>query len=214
MTTAVNYPPALRNQEICQKYSEYGYSDKIWYESILRIVEINKRYFRKTPLALGLNDFYLRTPPEKVCLPNKDPRYNYLRLAREVADRGVYLFAHHLSGDEKYRSVFHEELKLFSELREKTKIVLGLDNPTTIKHRCGEYRFGEPEKIIDYAFGGVDGIPEINPSYIFFYEQDLNAAEDGIIGEKYECSEWKEKFDNAFKKAYEKWLEEKEGRKK
>jgi len=204
MTTAVNFRRALIDPEICQKYEEFGYSDQLWYETILRIVEINKRYFKKTPLALGLNHFYIGLSPEEVCLPNKNPEYNYLRLAREVADQGVYVFIHHLSGDERWLAN-EEELEMLSEVSKRTKVVLGLDNPTTIKHECGSYRFGEPEKIIDYAFGGVDGIPEIDTSYISFYEQDLDAAEDGKIGEHFVCDEWIEKFKNAFEKAYARW---------
>ena len=220
-TTVVNYPAVLKDTTACQKYNEYGYSDKVWYETMLKMVEINQKYFKKTPLILGLNDFYLLE--DKSCLPNSDPEnYNYLKLAREVSDKGVSIYIHHLgqyvtnyeAGTLVDKNVL-EELEVLSEISKKNPILIGMDNPTTLimdnsttnKSKCDDdYRFGEPDSLIDFAFG-VDNdntIPEINPAFISFYEQDIDAAEDGKI-HNFECKEWKEKFDAAFKKAYAKW---------
>ncbi len=208
-TTAVNYPAALRDADTCQRYEDYGYSDKLWCETILKMVDINQKYFKKTPLALGFSDFHSRE--ENVCLPNINPEvYNYLTLIPEVANKGIYIYIHHLGhyaiidGTPEWGEML-DELKVLAEAGEKTRIVLGMDNPTAVKTDCGQYRFGEPEKIIDYAFGGFNDIPEINTSYLSFYEQDLDAAEDGKIEPAYTCGEWQGKFGNAFKKAYENW---------
>jgi hypothetical protein len=136
-------------------------------------------------------------------MPSRNESYNYLRLAQEVAKKGIYVFSHHLNAYPKADLIIKKEMEAFSEISRITKVVLGMDNPTTTKE-CGVYRFGTPQQLIDYAFGGIEGTPEINTSYIIFYEQDIDAAEDGIIG-KYHCEQWIEDFGEAFEKAYQRW---------
>ena len=162
-TTRVIYP------QIIEKFRKVGYSDKKWFETLEKIMDIYKKAFKKTPLALGVAPF-VKDPDDE------DSQYNNFAIARLAAEKGFYLFYHNLRGTDHWLKSPYP--LFFASIGSKTKIALGLDNPSSLNEKFRK-TYGDPLTTVQYAFGGLKDLPIINTCYIVLYAPDVEAATPG-----------------------------------
>lgn len=143
-STRANYPKMMK------KVASEGYSDEVWYKANAQIMDIYRNAFHKTPLALGL-------APYKKNLNEEEKEYNHLALATLAIEKGFYLFYHNLRGTDEWLNSPYP--RFFASLGTKTKIALGLDNPTSMSEHARK-KYGDPMTIVRYAFGGQPGIDQ------------------------------------------------------
>jgi hypothetical protein len=175
-TTKISGP-----RKILREYRRYGYSDPVWSDTIRRIIDTHCNYFKKTPLALGLSPFMkYGDGSERIINP----------IAEYAAEKGIYLYNHSLKGTAEFAE--NPFLPLYGKLYQKTKIVLGVDNPVSGYRQ----KYGNIHDVVENAFGGVNGVPVTHISYLTLYEMDISAATKG--SPKYD-----ETFETAIKLAYE-----------
>ncbi len=159
-TTRVSYP------QVIKKFRAAGYTDKKWFETLEKIMDIYKKAFKITPLALGVAPF-VKDPDDE------DRQYNHFAIAKLAAEKGFYLFYHNLRGTDHWLKSPYP--RFFASLGSKTKIALGLDNPSSLNEKLRK-TYGDPLTTVQYAFGGLKDLPMINTRYIVLYEPDVEAA--------------------------------------
>jgi hypothetical protein len=162
------------NHRLKKEYENHGYTEELWSQTILNIIDIYKKYFVEKPLVLTLSPFY---GYKKV--GHGDGSEIFLRsIAEYAAARGIYLYNHSLSGTTKFAN--NPFLPWYGELHENTKIILGPDNPVI----ANPEKRGEMQNVIDYAFGDIyvdteeetKHIPKTYVSFLIFYPQDISAT--------------------------------------
>lgn len=179
-TTRVSYP------QLIEKFKAVGYTDARWSGALIKIMDLYKKAFRKTPLALGVAPF-VKDPDDE------DRQYNHFTMAQLAAKKGLYLYYHNLRGTDHWLKSPYP--RFFASLGAKTKIALGLDNPSSANENLRQ-RYGEPSTTMRYAFGGLKDSPIINTCYIVFYERDVEAATPG-------SKRYKKEYEDAMRWAWE-----------
>jgi hypothetical protein len=168
-TTKISHNHRLRKQ-----YENHGYTEELWSQTILNIIDIYKKYFVEKNLVLTLSPFYGYKK-----FGHGDGSEIFLRsIAEYAAAHGVYLYNHSLSGTQRFAN--NPFLPWYGEFHENTKIILGPDNPV-IKN---QQKYGNIEDVTDYAFGdlyvetdeGIKYIPKTYTSFLIFYPQDISAT--------------------------------------
>jgi hypothetical protein len=147
------------------KLRRAGYTDQLWYQTNVQIMNFYQQAFHSTHLALGMAPFTSEG--------NQGVSYNEFNLARLAAQKGMYIDYHNLRGTSDWAHSTYPQF--FASLGTSTKIALGMDNPTTASSRMKQI-YGEPMQIVHNAFGGVSGTGPINTYYLEFYLNDVNAA--------------------------------------
>ncbi len=160
-STRAGYPKMMKQLQ------KAGYTDKLWFETNEKILDIYRNAFHKTPLALGL-------APYKNRLDDEDSAYSHLALAKRAAKKGFYLFYHNLRGTSEWANSPYPAF--FASLGTTTKIALGLDNPASLSPKAAE-KYGDPMQIAHNAFG--EATAPINTCYLELYEQDVTSATRG-----------------------------------
>ena len=162
------------NHRLRKEYENHGYTEELWSQTILNIIDIYKKYFVEKSLVLTLSPFY---GYKKV--GHGDGSEIFLKsIAEYAAAHGAYLYNHSLSGTQRFAN--NPFLPWYGEFHKNTKIILGPDNPI-IKNR---QKYGNIEDVTDYAFGdlyvetdeGIKYIPKTYTSFLIFYPQDISAA--------------------------------------
>jgi hypothetical protein len=149
-------------------FRQAGYTDKVWYDTNVKIMGYYEKAFQGTHLALGMSPF--------INDRRQGQEYNEFKLARLAAQQGMYIDFHDLKATADWVNSPYPQF--FASLGTSTKIALGMDNPTSDSESV-EARYGDPVTNVQYAFGGVNGLPPINTYYIEFYLHDVTAATRG-----------------------------------
>jgi hypothetical protein len=162
-STRVAYPADIG------AFQAVGYTDQLWYQTNLQIMAMYENAFQMTHLALGMGPFVSDSTP-------MNPVYNEFNLGIVAAHLGMYVSYHNLRGTSSW--VDSPYPAFFSSLGTLTKVALGLDNPIS-GGGSDLQTYGDPMTNVQYAFGGVDGLPPINTYYLEFYADDVTVGTPG-----------------------------------
>ena len=178
-------------KKILAEYKKNGYTEEVWSETIKKIINLYKKHFKKTPIALVLSPFHR--------YGDKSEEFIY-PIAEYAAAQGVYLYNHSLTGNPDF--VNNPFIPLYAKVNKITKIILGPDGPVYKKNlteksdkesqeesqsqkkkekRRGGSRKGRGQirDVIENSFGGVSKIPLTHVSYLIFYASDISTATKG-----------------------------------
>jgi ELWxxDGT repeat protein len=161
-TTRVIYPADMN------VFQQVGYTAALWYQTNVQIMGMYQHAFRMSHLALGM------APLDSAM--NPDAQYNEFNLARLAAREGMYIYYHNLYGNDTWVNSPYPQF--FASLGTSTKIDLGMDNPTSGSSSF-QQTYGDPVSCVQYAFGGVNGLPPNNTYYMEWYLDDVDAATPG-----------------------------------
>jgi hypothetical protein len=151
--------------EDIKAYRAMGYTDQLWYQTNKTIMGYYRADFHMTHLSLGMSPFINDSA--------NGPKYNEWNLAIYAAQQGFYIYYHDLLGTSAWINSRYPAF--FASLGTTTKIALGMDNPTS-GNETYETLYGDPVTCVQYAFGGVSGLPIINTYYVVFYLDDVSAG--------------------------------------
>lgn len=193
-----------------EDYKKNGYTEDIWAGTIKSIIEIYRKHFKKTPLALMPSPFQKYGDKSEIFI------YPIIEYA---AQKGIFLYNHSLTGKPDFANNLF--LPMYDKLHNTTKIALGPDGPVKSgrweeatkdysegkkegrrERRGGKYQVkghkerGSIEDVIRNAFGGMNGIPLTHISYLIFYSKDISAATKGT-------NIYDKTFEASIKKAYD-----------
>lgn len=160
---------AIVDENLLQAYRQAGYSEELWLETMKRIIDLYKRSFVKTPLVVRLGPLFKNR--------HKEYEFQIREIARYAADKGVWLYQHNLTGTDKWLEKPYAGI--FSELHDKTKTLLGPDNPVSAASKENDEFYGEIMTVVENGIGGFRGIPKTHISYMIFYANDVSAATKG-----------------------------------
>jgi hypothetical protein len=149
-------------------YQQAGYTDQKWDQAVVQIMADYKNAFHMTHLALGMSPFINNR--------KENSQFNEFQLARLAAQDGFYIYYHDLKGTRAWKKSPYPQF--FASLGQETKIALGMDNPTSGSQSMRR-KYGNPVTTMEYAFGGVNGLPPINTYYVVLYLNDVSAATRG-----------------------------------
>lgn len=175
-----------RKKKIFLEYQRQGYTEKLWTDTIMEIIKIYKRHFKKTPLAVTLSPFYRYGDKSESSI---------YTIVKEVAEMGIYLYNHTLSGKTDFAK--NPFIPMYDKFYKKTEIILGPDNPII----SNTDKYGNIENVVENAFGGLKGMLLTHIKYLIFYPADISAATKGSA--IYDMT-----FESAIKKASERLISE------
>ena len=144
-----------------------GYTAEKWFMANVEIINIYKRHFKHTPLALNIAPF--------IDFGQSDPRFNEMKLAEFAAEQGCYVYYHDLRATTHwYQSAYPALLAPLAESQDSLR-----HGQSHCRQPEDLAKYGDPMSIVEAAFGGIHGMPEIKTSYIQLYSQDVSAATPG-----------------------------------
>lgn len=170
-TKISSYGPIIR------EYENHGFTEELWSQTILNIIDIYRKYFLRKPLALTLSPFFEYQPDG-----SGDGSEIFLKpIAAYAAHNGIYLYNHSLRGTWKFAN--NPFLPWYEEFYGNTKIILGPDNPVI----ADPITYGTIDDVVANAFGGAsfetpEGtkyVPLTHVSFLIFYTMDISAATRG-----------------------------------
>lgn len=153
---------------VFQLYKGEGYTEDRWVATIKKIIDLHDEAFVKTPLAVVMSPFH------KYNVESGGERLK--EIAVYAADRGIYLYNHALTGNNKFVDL-NPFPAIFKSVHRKTKTAFGPDNPLSGTRKRKSQKYGNIGDAVENAFGGIRGIPETYISYLLFYVDDLLASD-------------------------------------
>jgi hypothetical protein len=161
-------------------YKKAGYTDERWVQTIEKIIEVYRRAFKKTPLAIVMSPF------DKTKGPHGGDALK--TIAGYAADRGIYLYNHALTGTDEFVKG-NPFPAIFNSVHDRTRTAFGPDNPISATGEHNDRKYGEIRQAVVNALGGARGLPKTYISYLIFYADDISAATAGSPGYRKEFEE-------------------------
>ena len=139
-------------------------------KTILQIAKVYREAFPNTPLRATTSTIDKKPDPET-------KQAQVMRYCEALATNGIIPFYHNVEGTGKYRD--SPIPALFAKLGERSKVALGMDNPTwkeNQKGHTGDAYYSSPKDQYENAVGGAHGVPPSHLSYFIIYANDVAAA--------------------------------------
>ncbi|MCS6860104.1 MAG: beta-galactosidase [Abditibacteriales bacterium] len=152
-------------KRLLDAYAAHGYTPQVWTETVIKILDLHRAAFSRTPIAVALSPFQREGDGSNAWVE---------KIARYAASKGIIVYHHGLMANERF--VNKPYAKLFHELSRHTKTALGLDGPSVPKNKPKRRNFGAIGDIVRYAVGGTPEVPRTHISYMTFYVDDVTAS--------------------------------------
>lgn len=152
-------------KRLMDEYTAHGYTPQVWTNTVIKILDLHRAAFQRTPIAVALSAFQREGDGSDEWVE---------KIARYAASKGIILYHHGLRANERFTD--KPFAGLFSELGKQTKTALGLDGPSVPKNKPKRRDFGAIDDIVRYAIGGTADVPRTHISYMTFYVDDVTAS--------------------------------------